>query len=256
MFSSVPLCLRVKPWYLVGDMSDAVHQELYDSLWRRGEEAFARGAVNPDPQLERKEEDVRRGLTVILRLDGEVARAMADFIAELKAIEPHQYYYAPTEFHVTVLSLLTCSADYRHSPEQITAYARALARGLAAAEPFAIRFEGVTATPEAVMVQGFPDRDGLNKIRNSVRAELEADRLPIRQRYNLRGAHSTIMRFARQAKDSTRLLAILQGSRSKPFGATRVKAFELVENDWYMSNDRTRVLEQLGLTQGREGEIG
>ena len=63
-----------------------------------------------------------------------------------------------------MLSLLTCAEDYQLSGVQLEGYVEAVAEAVRGVGPFSIRFDGVTATLEAVMIQGFPD-EGLALLR-------------------------------------------------------------------------------------------
>jgi 2'-5' RNA ligase len=214
---------------------------IYDSLWREGEAAFAHNAVKLDPHLANKDADRRRGLTVILRPETEARREMEAFMAELRQMEPRQHYYKPSELHVTVLSLLTCAEDYQPSSAHLERYAEAVTEAMRGVGPFSIRFDGVTATAEAVMIQGFPDEE-LALLRTRIFEQLAARGLPQRQRYVPKTAHITLMRFANPPGDLPRFADKIRASRSRPFGSTSVTQIELVENNWYMSEYKTRII--------------
>jgi 2'-5' RNA ligase len=221
--------------------------QFYDSLWQTAEDAFAHHAIRVDPHLRHKDEDRRRGLSLILRPEGEAVLAFEALVRELRQIEPHQYFYERRDYHVTVLSPLTATVDYQSVPEQLEAYVRAIARAAARQIPLKIDFHGITATPEAVMIQGFPANDCVNQFRECLRQEWAVDQLPLQQRYPPRAAHVTLMRFARPCDHLPALADYLRSVRDRVFGACSFAKVELVENDWYMSADKLNLLATFGL---------
>jgi 2'-5' RNA ligase len=221
--------------------------QLYDALWAGAEAAFAAGNVRTDPHLDNKAADDRRGLSLILRPDPAVVREATTPVDELKRLEPDQYYYRPTEYHVTVLSLLTCSAGYQRSGEEIERYDRALSAAVAGLSAFRILFQGITGTPEAVMIQGFPEEEALNRLRSRIMEKLKGEKLSVQQRYAPKGAHITVMRYRRQSADFPALAAKLRSLRRRAFGTARVAALQLVENDWYMSSDKLTLIKEYEL---------
>ena len=57
----------------------------------------------------------------------------------------------------------------------------------------------------------------------------------------------TAVRFAHPFRDLPRLHATLDALRRQDFGASPAAEVHLVENDWYMSADRVRVLHRYPL---------
>ena len=222
---------------------------LYDELWADAERAFAASRVHLDPHLEDKDGDVRRGLSVILRPQPVALGEIGSFVDELKKLEPGQYHYQPSEYHVTVLSLLTCSIGYQHSAGQIESYERAVSAAVETTNAFEIQFQGITATAEAVMIQGFPEEDALNRLRNRIIETLEKEGMSARQRYAPKAAHMTVMRFRRRSGNFPALARTLRSFRTRAFGTTRVGAIQLVENDWYLSADKLRLIKEYELSE-------
>jgi 2'-5' RNA ligase len=219
----------------------------YDSLWETAEDAFAAGTIKIDPHLNHKSKDHRRGLTIALRPEPTTIREVSACVDELRQLEPHQYYYHPAEYHVTVLSLLTCSTLYQRSAEQDESYGRAMAAAVEGMSAFGILFQGITATPEAVMIQGFPEEDLLNRLRNRLIEKLAGARMSAQQRYAPKAAHMTVMRYRRESGNLPALAQKLRSLRTRVFGTTRVSALHLVENDWYMSSDKLRLIREYEL---------
>jgi hypothetical protein len=100
-------------------------------------------------------------------------------------------------------------------------------------------------------VQGFPCDGQLQSLRDTLRCAVHTAGLGqnLDQRYRIRTAHMTAVRFFRPLRDVGRLAAKLQQLRRRDFGAMQVSAVELVENDWYMSHDRVRVLHTYRLNE-------
>jgi hypothetical protein len=52
----------------------------------------------------------------------------------------------------------------------------------------------------------------------------------------------TVARFQNPLNDNIRLLQFLEKNRLRDFGKTVVREVLFVENDWYMSEDKVRML--------------
>ena len=61
-------------------------------------------------------------------------------------------------------------------------------------------------------------------------------------RYLLQTAHATLMRFQRQPRDLTQFVKQLHVYHGHDFGKTRIQEVYLVENDWYHSAARVKVM--------------
>src|SRR3712207_3927328 len=109
-------------------MADTPLEQHYAQLWQAALASFRQGHVAIDRCLNDKQNDRRRGFTLIIRPTPVVTRQFARFLADLAAVEPDQYYYRPGEFHVTVLSLFTATADYQPYFAQQAAYLCAVDR--------------------------------------------------------------------------------------------------------------------------------
>ena len=90
-------------------------QEHYDRLWSATKGKIRAGDIEVDPILAAGRPDRRRGLTLVTLPSPNVRQRVAAFLERLREVEPDQYYYAPSEFHVTVLSLFTATIEYQRS---------------------------------------------------------------------------------------------------------------------------------------------
>ena len=223
--------------------------EIYEQLWREAQPAFARGEPRLDSHLLDKAGDRRRGVSLAFRLSPAVRSQIKLFLDRLAADFPGQYFYQPDELHVTVLTFISTTDSWRREIRDLAPF-RALLREIVRRHPpFKMEFRGVTAAPNAVVIQGFPLDDGLESIRAEIRegtARLGfAGRLD--RRYPNRAAHVTAMRFRQPGGDWKKLAAIVQANRQTFFGETHVETLPLIWGDWYASADTTRILEEFPL---------
>lgn len=231
-------------------MNDAVLEEHYQCLWRNAIESFKSGRVEIDANLLSKRGDLRRGMTLVIRPHQRVVRQISLLLSELAAVEPNQYFYGSSEFHITLLSLFTATENYQPYYDKQSSYLRAVDKVLSQARPFTIRFDGITASPGAIMVQGFPEDDALNQLRDCLRRELINEQLGggLDRRYKIKTAHITVFRFQSQPKDTKQFLRILNKFRLYDFGTIKVESIQMVKNDWYMSEKEVNVVEEWELT--------
>lgn len=218
----------------------------YDHLWQTALAAFAQGQVELDPFLDRKHEDRRRGLTLLIRPSPAVAQRISGFLAGLIELEPEQYAYPPGDYHLTLLSLYSAGEQHGFYLAHLPAYLTAVETVLRDTAGFKLHFRGITASPGAVMIQGFPEDGTLDEVRERLRQELRQAGLAegLDRRYRIRTAHLTVFRFRQPLRNLPRLCAQLAAFREHDFGRMRVQAVELVENDWYMSADRVQVIKR------------
>ena len=115
--------------------------------------------------------------------------------------------------------------------------------------PFKIHFRGITASPDSVLVQGFPIGDGLAVVRDELRAAFARHGfgdMPDR-RYKATTAHMTAMRFSKRCPDLKPLLSLLKASRETDFGECEINVLQLILGDWYGSADRVQTFEEYRL---------
>lgn len=230
-------------------------QTHYDRLWESARPHIQAGEVECDPHLSGERLDERRGLTLLLRPPAEVAGAISAFLAECAGVEPGQYVYQAAELHVTVLSLFTATAQYQPRYARSADYLTAGDAAIEGAAPLQVAFRGITASPGAVLIQGFPADEGLEELRERLRQGLRAAGLDsgLDQRYRIRTAHITALRFRSPLRDPATFCALLDRYRGRDFGAATVAQAELVANDWYMSAAHTRLLRRY--TLGGDNDI-
>jgi 2'-5' RNA ligase len=168
------------------------------------------------------------------------------FLRELRRLEPDQYYYSPSEFHLTILSLFTATEKFLPFFAQKERYIAAVDSAFQIALPVRIFFEGITASSSAVMIQGFFETQMLNRLRDRLRRQLGVRGLGkgIDQRYRLQTAHMTVVRFCAPLRHPAEFAQALEQARRRAFGAMTVRRLFLVQNDWYMSRRITSTLKR------------
>lgn len=223
-------------------------QSNYDALWSDAVEAFKEGKVNLDPHLLNKKDDHRRGLTLICRPDKDIIKTVSKYIDELRNQFPEQYYYHENELHITVMSLFTATVDWQPYFSKIDEYIDAINSIIDRCRTFTINFRGVTASPGGIMIQGVPVDNGLNDIRQNIRSVFNdkgwASQLD--KRYTIENAHMTVARF-RYQENWIEVLNALEKNRTKNWGSMVVDCIELVDNDWYMSREKVKIISRYTL---------
>lgn len=234
---------------MAGDLNEV--RNIYEKLWREAAAAFDRGAPRLDPFLNSRAEDPRRGVTLIARPDGEVRGRIENFLREIESAAPDQYFYQPAQVHLTVLSVIPGSGSWRESARRLPDYLAVLDGVLKNRRAFSVAFRGVTASPEAVMVQGFPGDPALAELRGEMRAALSRQNLGdnLDRRYKMVTAHLTVARFATPLADWQPLKALLGAHRNTDFGEMRAGSLQLIEGDWYAFPDSVRTLREYPLLQ-------
>ena len=230
-----------------GELTEA--QRIYDQLWSKTSTALESGGLRVDPLLRGKAGDPRRGATLVARPNAAVRKRVETFLREAAVICPGQHFYQPAELHMTVLSVIPGSESWREEIHRLPACRAVLDEVLKKCRAFSVTFRGVTVSPEAVLVQGFPQNDNLTQIRNELRSALRERGVGenLDRRYKIAAAHMTVMRFSHLQADWKRLLDFLQAHRETDFGETHFQSLRLIWNDWCASSKTVRVLQEYQL---------
>jgi 2'-5' RNA ligase len=224
-------------------------RQVYERLWHGAVPAFGRNDFEFDHHLLNKSQDLRRGLTLALRPCPKVQALIKAFLLELANAAPGQYFYRPEEFHVTVLAIIPGSESWQDKIHHLPAYQSIISGVLKKHSKFSIAFQGVTASRDAVMIQGFPGDDTLAQIRDELREALRQNKFDeqLDVRYKICTSHITAMRFCNANLEGTHLLTLLKANRTTDFGETCVANLELILGDWYASANTARTLQEYKL---------
>ena len=222
----------------------------YDLLNKKSLEALQEDRYQVDHLID-STSDHRFGITLLIRLNEPTKKKVQQFLSELKAIEPNQYYYPNSDLHVTVLSIISCYQGFELSDISIDQYIKLLVEVLQDFRALTIEFKGATFSKSGILIKGFP-RAILNQMRDQLRGRFKESTLrhSIDSRYVLKTAHSTVMRFREPLRNKEELILKTTQHKHTYFGMLEVGAMELVFNDWYQRSSRTKTLQVIPLKAG------
>ena len=214
--------------------------EHYNQLYKKSAAAILAGNYKLDSQINNPS-DSRFGITLLIRPSEKMKANIQLFLDELKAVEPEQYYYPNCDIHITVMSIISCYEGFTQDKISIEDYIKIIQESLINLGKIKIEFRGVTASPSALMIQGFPADESLNNLRNKLRENFKKSTLQqsIDSRYAISTAHSTVMRFQEKLQNPEKLIAVAEKFRDYNFGEFTVDKVELVYNDWYQRENNT-----------------
>ena len=115
--------------------------------------------------------------------------------------------------------------------------------------PLKIKYSGVTASPSCILVQGFPDNEQLNILRDKLRLRFKKTNLytTIDLRYEISTAHATVVRFSAPLRNRDEFIEVLSKYRKSDFGTLEVDRLDLVFNNWYQDLSVTKQLSRCEL---------
>lgn len=216
---------------------------LYEKMWQESIEGFSNKQFELDAKIS-SNSDSRRGLTLLTRLSDNIYTNISGFLKEVNSLSDGQYCYPKSDLHVTILSIISCIENFTLESINLNDYIELINKSLSNIESFKISFKGVTASNSCIMLQGFPENDSLDKLRNQLRENFKASGLDtsIDSRYSIATAHSTIVRFQKPILKPELLIHLLSQYRKYEFGTIDVAKLEFVFNDWYQKKVNTNVL--------------
>ncbi len=227
----------------------------YLSMWNNSFQKFTDGKFEIDKAI--NSEDNRRGIALIIRPDEKTKKSIRAFLNELKKVEPNQYYYPAGDLHITILSIICCYDGFDLGKINLEKYVGIIEDAVKNFSPFDVSFKGITASPSCIMLQGFPDWEMINCLRESIRSSFQNSGLEtsIDKRYVIKTMHSTVMRFSETITRKNEFLKILKSYREFEFGKFSVREIEFIYNDWYVRDKNTKVLHSFLLKSGKVIEL-
>ena len=222
--------------------------EHYNKLYRDSIAKIANGNYEIDRLID-SEADNRFGITLVIRPDATTNHNIQKFLAEVKTIEPDQYYYQNADLHITLMSIISCYDGFDLKDINVQDYIDITKKVLVRHKPLKIQFKGLTASPSCILIQGFLT-DSLNEIRDDLRTAFKNSDLQqsIDKRYAIQTAHATVIRFRSELIHINALLNLIKKYRDFDFGTFEVKEVELVYNDWYQRERFVKKLHQFYLS--------
>ncbi|WP_417940331.1 2'-5' RNA ligase family protein [Flavobacterium sp. RS13.1] len=214
--------------------------EHYNTLFKTSSELILSENYSIDSKI-RDNSDQRFGITLLIRPNDEIKNNIQAFLKEIKKTEPEQYYYPNSDIHITVLAIISCAEDFTLNQFSMSEYVEIIEKSLVDINKIEIEYQGVTLSPSAIMIQGFPSDDSLNTFRNKLRENFKNSSLrqSMDSRYTITAAHSTVMRFQNKLQNPKKLVEIVEKFRNYNFGKFTVDKIELVFNDWYQRKKNT-----------------
>lgn len=188
--------------------------------------------------------DRRFGITLLIRPPQNIKVRIQAFLDKLKQIDQSQYYYPESDIHITVMSIVSCYEGFKLEQIAISDYINLIEESLNGIDSFKIQLKGITASDSGIIVQGFPENDTLNKLRDNLRTNFKKSLLEqsIDKRYSIKTVHSTVVRFRKPIQKRDSFVAFLERKKNAVFGTFEVKELELVFNDWYLRQENTKLL--------------
>jgi len=190
--------------------------------------------------------DRRFGITLLIRPPENIKNRIQVFLKDLKKVDPSQYYYPNSDIHITVMSIISCYEGFQLDQISISNYIDLIKESLSGIHRFEIKLKGITASNSGIMIQGFPENDNLNNLRNNLRTKFKNSDLEqsIDKRYSLQTAHSTVVRFRTKLQNKNEFLKIIESCKIADFESFEVKEVELVFNDWYQRQRNSKLIEK------------
>ncbi|GCE08167.1 hypothetical protein [Dictyobacter aurantiacus] len=202
-------------------------QQIYDRFWREARAPLARGEVQPDPIPGM--ESLRWGVSVIMRLRGEVAERLVGVIDELSRWTGRRHLrYQASNLHTTLQTIELYRPSIDAEDEYIQQYRRVLRQVAAQFPPLQIRYQGLTANQMSVMAQGWPVDETLRQLRETFHTRVRAEKhLPGPGIRDL--AHASLIVFAGPLLDPTGCVSFVESQRQSDFGTATIDRLELVQ---------------------------
>ncbi|GGF45660.1 2'-5' RNA ligase family protein [Echinicola rosea] len=220
----------------------------YQSLFDSSRQQLINGNYEIDEKIDHPFDD-RRGISLLARPDHHCKTKIAAFLDELRPLDPSQYYYPQSDLHITIMSIISCYSGFQLgqiSPEE---YKQIILHSLRGIPPIMIQIEGVTLSPAGILLQGYPDGEALQHLRDRLRQNFKDSFLQqsLDKRYTIQTAHSTIMRYRHPLKNLDKFLQVINHNRHTDFGTFTISELELVFNDWYQRQENVQILHRLPL---------
>jgi 2'-5' RNA ligase len=215
----------------------------YDTLYKDSIKKIKTNHQIIDEQIDAPT-DFRQGITLLIRPPLHIKNKIQAFLKELRKIEPKQYFYPNSDLHITTMSIISCHPDFKLATIEIPEYIKTIEQSLIDIPTFEINFKGITASPAAIMIQGFTNSVSLDNLRTNLRTNFSVSGLEqsIDKRYSIATAHTTVMRFQNKFQNKDLFLKTIEEFRDFDFGSFELKKMDLVSNDWYQKQKKVELL--------------
>jgi len=209
----------------------------YDiNIFERNKKIILAGGVG-DQFLANAKTDNRMSLALLIRISPSLADKISDCIAELKTIDNTLYYYSKNDFHITVMDILKGEPN-RSVPQNLNNYIDCVKQCVSEIRPFKIKFKGLTASDNAIMVKGYYEYE-LQKFRELLRSLLKEKGLVLEERYETISSHITIARVPEKFYNPNKIVEYIEQHQNHLFSVMEVDTFELSFHNWYDTKKET-----------------
>ena len=142
------------------------------------------------------------------------------------------------------MSIISCYSGFHLDKINTQDYISVIRKSLSTIHNFRIHLKGISLNPSGILVNGYPEDDTLEILRNSLREHFKQTDLTqsLDKRYTIKTAHSTILRFQNRLQYPDELIEFIEKHRDTEFGTFHVKNIALVFNDWYQKTENTKLL--------------
>lgn len=224
-------------------------ENIYQKMWSTAFLIIEQGRVSVDKNIDAVE-DNRRGLTLLLRPSVTVLTNIQVFLEEAKFLEPEQYYYPISDLHTTVLSIISCRENFQLAQINLSDYKSLIIGSLKTISTIQLDYKGLTVSSSGVLAKGYEKGSNLKNCRANLRAVFKESKLEntIDQRYVLKTAHSTLIRFRQPLQNPKKFAQFLKHQKFRTFGACSIPQLELVYNDWYQRVEKVQLLKKIDLS--------
>ena len=223
--------------------TDLSSPELYDKISAASIARIQSGQIEIDPFSSRREADTRRGISLIIPVQG-IAEPHQRLVETFAELEPEQYYYPLEDLHFTVFDFIQARTHYEHDERLVNAFLSISQEAAQAAEVFEIELRGIVFSPAAGIIKGY-DSNRLVSLRDHIRRLMLAQGLQNDERYASESAHVTFMRFQSRLAYPALLVEAIAKHSEMEIGQLQVSRMELVEHDWYNSCGTKRIIGQV-----------
>lgn len=222
-----------------------LEQEIYDNLFEQSISSLEAGQNACDHLLADRINDTRFGITLRLRPNKDVLKRISDFQKELIQIDKSQYYPPIEDLHLTVMAIIACEEGFNINKIPLEEFKMNIIKSIDGIKSLNVAFNGITCSPDALLVQGYSLDSNLDKLRNNIRDNFKNSSLShsIDSRYPIRTAHITIARFTKKINRPKDFANMIKENRIKDFGVIEFKEIELTLNDWYHTNKTINLLD-------------
>jgi 2'-5' RNA ligase len=221
---------------------------LYKKIHQDNKRGISSGDISIDPCLADHLVDKRRGISLIIPVQG-IREEYEALVARFQDLAPEQYYYPLEDLHITVFDFVQAFEGYTRNAGWEDGFRQISHEALAGTGQFPLRLSGPVFSKAAGLLAGYDD-DILITIRNDIRRLMAMKGLRNDERYESSSAHVTFCRFRSPLPDPAGFVRLIDACSDMHMGTEQVGFMELVEHDWYNSTATKRVIARIGLGKG------